>query len=743
VKNTMTTKNTSTGKSLFLIAPLLLALSACSDSTDFDFEASAASLDAANDAVRPPEALFNPLTGVIPFPNNILFIDQTTGAPAADGTLNIPIAPDADQSLSNPQVALNQLDGFSTVAPIVTTLSEPVDPDTLIVGETVRIFEAITVNAQGLSPNQIAIAPTLGAELTGSQIAAAAVGDQIVLLPITPLKPSQAYFAILTNGITDMATDDVPAMGLQPAALYASLKDLASPLTVPPLNGLQQATGSHLQALGSLPTPVSPDTVALSWVFTTQSIRETMEATKVVSNTSPLTLNDTTVDQGAEGAADQVSIYAGSLDVPYYLTAVGADGNPLAALGSFWSTSDQTVPGAINADGVRNYTPAPTSTETIPVLMAVPNAADTSVPLPVTIFQHGITGNRTAMLAIANAIAAQGRVVISIDLPMHGLTSMDEPGGAFMVSGNGQGEPRERHFNIDIAPNDDSDEEAEGSDGLIDPSGTYFINLANLANARDNLRQSVADLFVLRASLAGATIGSGDSAIMLDGTDVSYVGHSLGGIVGTTMLSYFDNAETGFHSATLAMPGGGIAELLNNSPQFSPRINSQLAENNIEPGTAAFAQFFAAAQSMIDSADPINHAGTLANAGNSPAIHMIEVVGDTVVPNAAATAPLAGTEPLARQLQLVQLDATDESASPKKALVCFSQGDHGSLLLPASDDSVADIAEMQAQTAGFAASMGLNLTIADSSVIQPVVMDPTGTFQLPCSVVAAAAAGAN
>src|SRR3546814_5166859 len=40
---------------------------------------------------------------------------------------------------------------------------------------------------------------------------------------------------------------------------------------------------------------------------------------------------------------------------------------------------------------------------------------------PVVIFQHGITGNRTQMIAIAPALAAAGFATVAIDLPLHGL----------------------------------------------------------------------------------------------------------------------------------------------------------------------------------------------------------------------------------------------------------------------------------------------------------------------------------
>ena len=43
--------------------------------------------------------------------------------------------------LANPQVALNALDGFSTTEAITTGFNQPLNPDSLQIGESVRVFE--------------------------------------------------------------------------------------------------------------------------------------------------------------------------------------------------------------------------------------------------------------------------------------------------------------------------------------------------------------------------------------------------------------------------------------------------------------------------------------------------------------------------------------------------------------------------------------------------------------------------
>jgi len=134
-----------------------------------------------------------------------------------------------------------------------------------------------------------------------------------------------------------------------------------------------------------------------------------------------------------------------------------------------------------------------------------------------------------------------------------------------------------------------------------------------------------------------------------------------------------------------------------------------------------YEQFFTIAQTVTDAGDPINHAATLA-ANAPPPIHFVEVIGDTVIPNIVASAPLSGTEPLAAELGLSAIDATVMGQS---GLVRFSAGGHGSLLSP--EQGLAPLMEMQRQVATFAASSGQIIEINDGSVIQPADMPPVPT----------------
>ncbi len=97
---------------------------------------------------------FDPTNSIVPFPDDLLFQGTT------DGTLNIPVADPND--LSDPQVALNALDGFSTNAPITTGFAGAIDPAS-VTASSVRMFEVSLSSTPG---GAVVNLPTAPAELT-------------------------------------------------------------------------------------------------------------------------------------------------------------------------------------------------------------------------------------------------------------------------------------------------------------------------------------------------------------------------------------------------------------------------------------------------------------------------------------------------------------------------------------------------------------------------------------------------
>ena len=135
----------------------------------------------------PHGPIFDPAATKIPTTNDLLFRGST------DGTLNIP-NPDNNPIIS----AVNELDGFSTTIPITADFGMPLAPASLVIGESIRIFE-VTKNQRGAVTSVVR-------ELTLAEIMATPIGDNgstLALIPLAPLKESTSYLVVLTNAIKD------------------------------------------------------------------------------------------------------------------------------------------------------------------------------------------------------------------------------------------------------------------------------------------------------------------------------------------------------------------------------------------------------------------------------------------------------------------------------------------------------------------------------------------------------------
>ncbi|MEN8178491.1 MAG: lipase [Pseudomonadota bacterium] len=675
----------------------LLALSGCNDSSDYDFDASAddAQETYEEDNVIQPRPLFNPSEGQIPSATNLLFLGSD------DYTLNIPIDPLESDGAKALKATLNELDGFSTTSPVTVEFSTTLDPASLVIGDTVRLFKVTTDPASGVV---LAVDRELGATEYVTALAGANL-EVLVIQPVVPLPELTSYLVVFTNGITDAA--DTPAKADTVYRVLKSTEPLTDELAV--LEPLRQLTQTFEAAAAT--QGIATDDIVLSWVFSTQSIRPVLEevAENAVGDDS-ITLAPTgltTHDVNAQLSGDAY-LYIGTLNIPYYLTDNQDDST--APLTEHWTGEGGSALTWLNP------TPVMTGTQTIPLLLTLPNEASEDVASaptdgwPVVIFQHGMTQDRTNLLAIADALAKAGFAAVAIDMPLHGITN-DQDNDLY-AGETPFPDDVERTFDMDLVNNETG---AAGADGTIDPSGHHFVNLTSLLTSRDNLRQAVSDLLVLRRSLPSI------AGIDLNTDRVYFVGHSLGAIAGTVYLGVDVGFEDSVQAASLAMPGGGIAKLLDGSAEIGPIIEAGLAANGVIKGTADYDSFMVVAQTAMDSGDPINFA-EMAAAGHP--IHMIEVVGngdnpppDQVVPNSVEGAPLSGTEPLARIMDLKSITADTDDTFTGDGIVRFTEGDHSSVLDPTA--SPAATMEMQSEIASFLASGGSAIVITNPDVIAP------------------------
>lgn len=714
---------------IFLVATFFLTLSACSDK-DTTLQDSLKSSDASKIDVFSNLDFGNK---VIPFPNNILFAGQV------DGTLNISVV-DATE-LSDPKVAMNALDGFSTVAPITTGFTGAVDATSFAAG--VKVYEVTTFQNGAVKTVDRMLG--FGTEFVAVLSSVDTTNSTMAILPLQPLKPKQTYMVVLTNAVKSASGNQVGISGSY------SLTHSTSPLhtdgvsNTPSLSDgqaqqlepLRQGTVAAEVALNTFDGTESSD-VILSWNFTTQSIDDVLIATRIQNRA--LTAASGFGPSGASSPLGAADINVGSLSVPYYLKTSDTSESPSndpSALFSCWNGMGAAGAGTCAAGPHTtkfNSTPDPLagSTEVIPMMVSIPKLIGNCVGgmpangWPVVIYQHGITTNRATMLAVADAFAGACMSVVAIDMPMHGLTGAETNG-----TENFYGVPvAERTFDLDLVTQDASGSTtAPLPDGKIDGSGTHFINLSNLLNTRDNVRQAVSDLFVLVDAIEEGVVTDGTNT--MDPAKIYFLGHSLGAMVGTVFTALEPNVK----SAVFAFGGASLAKILDGSAAFGPRIAAGLAAKDVIKGTADYESFMGAAQTVSDSGDPVNYASAAAaNRG----VLFFEIVGgngapsDLVVPNTVPDAndtsgtipaPLAGTEPQLALMGLTQVN-TDQGPSPTqlKVVTKYISGSHASLLDPTPDAAVTT--EIQTQMATFLASDGVFLNVTDDTVLQAPPVAP-------------------
>ncbi len=696
------------------VAASMLALSACADSVDNGpdvgpTDPTSGNLPAGTTPAPPAppaglRALFQPLQGVLPFPTDLYFSGST------DGTVNIQPA----NPLIPNQAALNALDGFSTTAPIRARFSGPIGAASL----TPAAVRVIQVNIDNTTKATIGVAGVLvpGVDYTANLATDLGVGNTILeITPLRPLVPStgatnNGYLVLVTNSVTDPAGVAAVADGdyatIKTAVLPPTGNAACTSITNASLNGICRLTGAQLQIAQAV--GVNPANVILSFSFSTQATRDTLAvlSSPAITTARPIVLQNTGLTTSAvnPALAGIANLYVGTLEIPYYLTRPSA-ADPTAPTTRPWQGNPSPLDP--NSRFLTRFNPRPVATETIniPLLVTVPNqVAKPANGWRVAIFQHGLVRNRLDALAVADAYADSGYVVLAIDLPLHGIVTANP----FQQPGN------ERTFGLDLINNQTL---APGPDGILDASGQLFVNLTNILVTRDNLRQAASDLLTLTRSLAVIDL-DGDSLPDLDAQSVNFVGHSLGGIVGTPFLAIAGSSE--IRSGVLAMAGAGVARTIVESPAFGPLINAGLAAQGITQGSTLYAQFVRDAQTIVDAGDPHNFAAAAAAAHP---ILLFQVIGGGALPDppGGVSAPDA-VVPNSSTARLITAAGLQRVFTPglnpvSAAYVNFIFGNHGSIIDPTANPAVTR--EMQLESLVFANSAGTEVRIVDPSVIQP------------------------
>lgn len=584
-------------------------------------------------AVTPAaRVVFDPSNSRVSVPNDLLFQGTT------DGTLVMPGEQVAAPNYANPQTAIGALDGWSPQNPFTIELQFPagisLNAASASLPTSVRIVEMLMGDPASPDTNCRAVprgaACKAVASLTfGVDYVTRAVGNNVAVIPLKPLKPATTYMLVLTDSLKDSLGKPVQA-----STTYELVKqDVATkPLGTEAQLGLQRVINSFENAVSTQNIPKA--SIIYTAAFTTQSTVDVYATVKQLMLPSPLNGNRlpllTAADTGlrvsdaiGQPAFQVAKLYAGSVKLPYYLSDP-SQANPTAFLNTAWkarcdsgamiaalSQAQKDGLAAAITDPVQkandefcnaasggklrdfgidkqrhltkfNTIPMPTITKDVPVQITVPDEAligktKPAEGWPVVMLQHGIGSCKENMLAVTAALSAAGFATVAIDHPLHGSRGYDldgKPGREVTAS---------QQPSCDTTKNN------------VVGSATVYMNLQNLLVTRDNLRQSVTDMMGLRLSLH--TLAATQPGLLNAG-NVQFLGHSLGGITGTTMVGLI-NSPTGnatadalykVNSAVQAMPGGAIANFLLESEKFKGTVKGSilLGSDTLKAGFTAY-----------------------------------------------------------------------------------------------------------------------------------------------------------
>jgi len=195
------------------------------------------------------------------------------------------------------------------------------------------------------------------------------------------------------------------------------------------------------------------------------------------------------------------------------------------------------------------------------------------------------------------------------------------------------------------------------------------------------------------------------------------MGHSWGGIVGNTYLAHSDMVSV----AVLANTSGNLMGMIDGSPQFGDPVKAALAASGIETGSPDYLAFLFVGQTVLDDGDSI-HSNAMNVSRGIPTL-MMQVTGDTAVPNFVLTSPTAGTEPMAAMMGMQTVSATEagEFVAGSRLFSKFNLGLHSTVLTPNDAEGNPTFfpvtQAMQTQIATFIASSGAGVTITDPSLL--------------------------
>ncbi len=601
--------------------------------------------------------IFNPSTGEIPLPNVLATAtakSPLTNSMSAGGTIvrpaNTPMTPPEALSYIN-YYEVGSTSAVSGVnAPIYIRFNSPVDATT-VTAANIKVFQ---ITADSTSSSATENNPLGFSDVTGMFTLKYTAGStDLHLFPNFPMYPATRYMYVVSNRVKDAATGN-PVVSSSYFDILKSKFALVGPFAaLEPIranamatNGTDIKLSGYAKVMDDLITAskvASRDEIALMGRFITTGagfvskdaigtmmpVESALRAFAAGSALGGLTgktwtnaVNDATTIPAASywtavtGStttlpATVASVVTGTVNsAQLSMDPVVAKANAAAVGGDL-----STVTGAYNPaagvlqpfrDGAGALTSYYHTPITVPFVLINPTVPSGKV----VIFQHGISGRKEQVVAVAGSLTAAGYTVVAIDQPLHGALAVPTH-----------------------------------TTGAV--WGQDFMAVGAPLAARTNVQQGAFNLNRLELTMRTGGFAA-QGIIPAPSVDIKYVSVSLGSVIGSYYLAGNTTLATSgtlYTQATLnsdmkgflSVPGGRIAYLLQNSPAFSPGINAGLAAVGITAGTPTYNNFFQVTQSVVDTVDPATMTTPLPNAGGvsrlSGRVAIQEAVGDQVIPN--------------------------------------------------------------------------------------------------------------
>ncbi|MGF1784943.1 hypothetical protein L4D00_03955 [Photobacterium swingsii] len=604
---------------LALMIASTLGLTGCGNESSIEGDSTISYEQGIQQSLKAPTKVKFQLQGAnatIPLPSFLLM-------DTFDGTLNIPDG--GDSKLSNPKVAMGQVDGWSPNQAMIIPFSGVELEPTSVTG-SVALLKVD-------DPRKGANMQVLQVLTEGTDFIVQAQKDTLYIQPLKLLSEKSNYLFAISNSVTDKNGN---AVGL--SASYAEIKTKNKVHTVSSLKTAQQLT--HLiEGTVEKTSSISADDIIYSSWFTTSSAGDSMHATKAamglalmsgaenvwkgdavakdvdISSLYSITVNSTqdfaaalSADKSFEAAftataakavLDQyskgtVSVIKGTIKLPSFLeTSIDNDvwkttpwESATPSLAKIVNTLEGTNNAdkqavtsqllALNIDITKLKTDFAEQAKLIGETLTLADGSQLDKERLVT--QYSPIPKIKAVVDVPFVMFKPTSVTAANSLPVmlyqHGITSIKE--NAYFFASNFA-----KSGMVVMAIDHPLHGARALSSEIVTTPATpeVYMNLEYLPVARDNIRQSTMDVLGVRGALS-KTLPT--ELAVIDPTRASFYGHSLGAITGIATYKTandpipLNQAAFTMTAGAFANPGGGIPSLLLGSTTFGPTVKHLL-----------------------------------------------------------------------------------------------------------------------------------------------------------------------